>query len=74
MAKSQTEDVLNHIKNNGSISSKEAFEKYGATRLSAIIFRLRRRGYDIQTTMETTITRYGKTVEYARYIMGKEKE
>ena len=69
LGKSQTEDVLNHMRQNGSITSMEAFSKYGATRLSAIIFSLRKRGYGIDTEMHTTKTRYGKTTDYAKYIL-----
>ena len=69
LGKSQTEDVLNHMRQNGSISSMEAFKLYGATRLSAIIFSLRKRGYEIDTEMHTTKTRYGKNTDYAKYIL-----
>lgn len=33
--------ILNHLKTFGRISSMEAFERYKATRLSAVIFNLR---------------------------------
>lgn len=36
--------ILNHIKTHGSITSKEAFELFGCTRLSARIFDLREKG------------------------------
>ena len=69
--KSQKEAVLNHLKEYGSITSMEAIQNYGATRLSAIIFNLRYKdGYDIETHMETTKNRYGRSVDYARYVLG----
>ena len=48
----QTEIVLNHIKQNGEITSLEAFELYQITRLSGRIHELRARGYKITTEYE----------------------
>ena len=47
--KTQTLRILGHLKKHGNITSMEAFKKYSATRLSAIIFRLREEGFDIDT-------------------------
>ena len=59
--------VLQHLQSKGSITSLEAFELYGATRLSAIIFNLRRKGYDIITEDVTGKDRYGSSMTYAKY-------
>ena len=48
MTMNQTEAVLAHLQKHKSITSWEAIQEYGATRLSDIIYRLRDRGYDIQ--------------------------
>lgn len=69
LGKSQTEDVIRFMKEEGSITSKDAIEEFGATRLSSIIFSLRKQGYDIETHMEVGINRYGRTMEYARYVL-----
>ena len=69
LGKSQTEDVLRFMREEGSITSMDAIREFGATRLSAIIFSLREQGYDIETHMEVRKNRYGHTVEYARYIL-----
>lgn len=61
--------VLNHLKENGSITSMEAIEHFGATRLSAIIFNLRKRGYDIETIPTGMTDRYGHAVNYAKYVL-----
>jgi hypothetical protein len=45
----QTLKILRHLKTYGNITSLDAFEHYRATRLSAIIFRLREEGFDIDT-------------------------
>lgn len=62
----QKQEVLRHIKRYGSITSMEAFEKYGITRLSAIIYILRRE-YAIVTIMRTSVNRYGNEVNFAEY-------
>ena len=50
-----------------SITSMEAFKKFGATRLSAIIFDLRAKGHDIQSIWEESTNRYGEPCTYVRY-------
>lgn len=67
----KTQAVLNHMKENGSITSLEAIELYGATRLSAIIFNLRHRGYDIETQNEGCIDRFGSAITYGRYFLNE---
>lgn len=47
--KSQINDVINHLRKYKSITSLEAIKKYGATRLSGIIYVLRDRGFVIST-------------------------
>ena len=72
--KSQREAVLAHLKKHKGITSKQAFKKYGATRLSAIIYDLRHSGYRIATDIIQVDTRYGRKTNVARYILLKEKE
>lgn len=67
----KTQAVLNHMKENGSITSLEAIELYGATRLSGIIFNLRKRGYDIDTQDEGCIDRFGSATTYGRYFLNE---
>lgn len=45
----------------------EAFAKYGATRLSAIVFNLRKEGYLIKTTSVTRRNQEGNSCTYAEY-------
>jgi hypothetical protein len=59
------------MQENKSITSWEAIERFGATRLSAIIFNLKDK-YNITTTREEFIDRYGNKSHYARYtLLGK---
>lgn len=68
MKNTQINDVLNFMKTHKTgITSKDAFERFGATRLSGLIFQLRKQGYSISTNIETVKTRYGRNVEIARY-------
>lgn len=69
---SQLTMVLDHLETEGSITSLEAIDLYGATRLADIIFRLRKMGYDIQTITCTGKTRFGATCTYAKYVMKEE--
>ena len=63
----QTQAIINHLLKFGSITSMEAFEKYGATRLSAIIFTLRQRGYMIINKDHECKNRFGGNVTYVEY-------
>ncbi len=60
--------VADHLKQYGSITSMDAFEKYGCTRLSAQIFNLKNDyGWIIETEDEKGVDRFGNSVNYARY-------
>lgn len=50
-----------------SITSKQAFEDYGVTRLAAIIFNLRKSGIPIVTIDREAKDRYDNTVRFAEY-------
>ena len=61
--------ILEHLRTHKWLTSKEAFEKYGITRLAACIFDLREKGYEIETVMVETTTRFGEPCQYARYVL-----
>lgn len=68
----KTTEVLKHLQKHKTITSMEAIDLFGATRLSDIIFRLRNKGYDILTKKEDWIDRYGNACQFGRYIyLGK---
>lgn len=67
-SKGQKEIVLNHLKEFGSITSWTAIQEYGITRLSDVILRLRREGYDIITKTQSGKDRRGKSSSYAKYV------
>ena len=64
----QISDILTHLQEKGSITSLEAIYDYGASRLSAIIYVLRNRGYIIDTIQEKGKTRYNRPCKWARYV------
>jgi len=68
--RTQRNEVLRHLKENGSITSWEAIKEYGATRLSAIIYDLRHY-YDLNIRSERVqfTNRYGNKSHYAMYIL-----
>ena len=67
--KTQTSEILKYLQNNGTITSWEAIERFGATRLSAIIYSLRHKyGYNIGVRDKEVVTRYGRKVIIAEYI------
>lgn len=71
MCETQTASILEHLREHEGITSMEAFEKYGATRLSAIIHSLRHQGYIITTDIIPVVTRYGKKTNIAKYKLHK---
>ena len=66
--------VLRHLKEKGSITSLQAFREYGITRLSAVIFNLRKDGYVIENENITRKNRYGDKIWFAKYILLPIKE
>ena len=75
MGKTATEDILEYMrKNKDGISNNIAKDLFGVTRLSSIIFCLRKQGYVIDTKMEECVTRYGRKKDFAKYILISEKE
>jgi hypothetical protein len=48
--RTQVATVLSHLKRKGSITSLEAIQYYGITRISAVIFKLKKMGVFINST------------------------
>lgn len=66
--KTQTQDVLKYLQSHKrGITSLEAINRFGATRLSDIIFRLRKKGYNIVTENNLVKNRYGRQVLVSTY-------
>lgn len=65
----KTQAVLDWLQTHASISSMESIKQFGATRLSAIIFKLRKRGYNIETVWCEGTDRFGNPMRFARYYL-----
>lgn len=64
----QVDLVENHLLENGTITSWDAFEKYGITRLSAKIYQLRKK-YNIESVTTTKKNRYGHWCNFSTYTL-----
>lgn len=67
MKRSQKAEILAYLKKNGTITSMQAIEMFGATRLSGIIFMLRKEGYNIATLDTSIKDRFGARKNIATY-------
>lgn len=65
----QKEMVSQYMQDNGSITTWEAFEKLGVTRLSEYIRQLRQERVVLSETIHTT-NRYGAKIHYDRFWFG----
>lgn len=63
----QTSEILHYLKTHKGITSMQAFEKFGATRLSGIIYNLRAKGHHIISVDKTGTNRYGEHVSFVEY-------
>ena len=66
----QTEQILHHLRQGNKITSWEAIHKFRCTRLSSIIYNLKKYGYDIIAIMQ--VGKNGK--RYAEYTLLKESK
>lgn len=70
--KSQVELLLDHLKENGSITGIECIVELGILNYKGRIADLRALGYRIKTVMETRVNAKGKKKRYARYVLESE--
>jgi hypothetical protein len=61
--------ALSYLKEKGSITSWEAIESFGGTRLSSYIFALREKGHVIETHKVEQTDRFGKKSVFAKYVL-----
>lgn len=70
--RTQASEVLHYMQTHKrGITSMQAIERFGATRLSDIIYRLKKLGFEIESESITEKNRYGHTVTYSRYYLAK---
>ena len=61
------ERILRHLKDYGTITSWEAIQEYGCTRLSHYIYLLKKDGHNITGDTEPFTNRYGEKSHFTRY-------
>ena len=64
---SQAMDVIKYIRDNGSITTKQAMEDLGCYRLSGRIYDIKAIGIEVEKEMITVQNRNGKDCRVARY-------
>lgn len=64
----QYEIMLDYMKQNGSITGMESYD-IGVMNYKARISELRQMGYDIESVPETGTNRYGRKINYTRYVL-----
>ena len=68
----KTQAVREHLNKFGAITSWEAIENYGETRLADIIYRMRKfENIPIKKEMIKFSDRFGNVGKYARYVLVK---
>lgn len=70
MKKSQTRKIYELLKNGGKITPIRAFSEFSITRLSGIIYVLRRKGAEIETDL---VDNKNGGAPYAAYWVSEEK-
>lgn len=65
--KTQREMVMWHLATYKTLTSWEAIQNYGITRLAHHILTLRREGFEILSTPESVKTRFGSQTTIAKY-------
>ena len=64
---SQTTDIIDFVRENGSITTKQAMDEIGCYRLSARIDEMKKSGIPVERDMITVMNRHGKPCRVARY-------
>lgn len=69
----QKDMVLRHLENYGHITSKEAIDLYGITRLAGVVWELKHKYgvYNISSKMIPVPNRQGDTCYVAEYSLGE---
>lgn len=70
----QNQRVLDYMAENGGITQLEALKELGVMRLASRISDLRKRGYDITSSMHPVKNRYGENCYIKRYSMKETEE
>jgi len=67
--KTKTELCLLHLREKGSLTSWQAIELYGNTRLSDTIFKAKKKGYNIRSVNKEANDRNGHKCKFVEYVL-----
>jgi len=59
--------LLEYLENFGSINPIMSWQTLGIYRLSDVVFKLRNRGYDIETKRKTVMNKWQEKTSFAEY-------
>lgn len=65
--KTQRSEVLSYLKTHDAMTSKQAYDLFGAERLAAIVHYFRKHGHLIDSIDCTGKNRYDETTNYTKY-------
>ena len=65
----QKKIILKHLQDYGSIEPLEALGDYGIYQLASRISELRDAGYKITTEKVQKLNRFGKKIQFAKYVL-----
>lgn len=63
----QSERIIRHLQDCGSITSVEAMQEHGIMRLASRVSDLKKAGFPIRSEIVKGQNRYGEPTSYARY-------
>lgn len=72
--RTQYDDILHHLKTHKGITTYEAINKYGAIRLSAVIFQIRKNGYKVINVYHSGVDCRGNKMRWVEYRLVKEEK
>lgn len=70
----QSQVVLEHLKTGKQITQDEAYDLCGSQRLGAIIFNLRKKGFNIYSLPQKVTNRFGNTTTISKYMLMNTQE
>lgn len=71
---SQASRLLDYLRRFGSVTTWEAFQELGITRLSARFFEIKERGYLIKTESIISKNRFGEPIRFNKYSLIEENK
>ena len=66
----QEQRVLEYMQKNNTINPLQSWVDCGVYRLSAVIFNLKKKGYEIASNRSVAMNRFNEEVKFAEYLLG----